>query len=586
MDNPYAVKYGGTHRSRNSISRRSLVALSFLGAFALVVLLVGRSAGSDHGPTESQEAAASRVELIVAPPAGRCGSEHGEDLPECKGKDEAQCKHMTKFEKKCKWIQQAVALPPITQHHSKKPGTKAEFNYTLIGHGFCTDGAGAGFNQYRKDDSAEDLCKLLCTSVAECVGFTFEVSSDGCILHTAGEAPTYSGSWDDTKTGSGAGDLGGSTHDPNARCYKKVAAATNATSVTTTTTKTITTSATTTSTKTTTVTTTVTTTRAISSPTRGPSCAACTPKRPMVPDVIIPTWERDLCKLKYTVRSVAMHDPRHHLGDIRILWVSNKKINDYQDRLNEIKKSVGANKTVYIHDFEWQVNHFPKSGWFAQQILKLKIAAIIKSDFYLVLDSKNTVIRDIEADTMFTKCNQAKVFGQYEFDELPGLHADWFKTSAKFLGVPPPTRGYWPASVTPVLMCRQSVLAMLAQLGESSSPYNLCSGPLCDMLDKGATEFTLYLDYAHSRSDWDCTHSVVRMDYSHDVSLSLWRGAPNNAEKCRNVAAGTQVPVMFGVQAGALDDMPPAQRKDAVRDLEKIYAALHDPSEDLVQCIG
>lgn len=284
-----------------------------------------------------------------------------------------------------------------------------------------------------------------------------------------------------------------------------------------------------------------------------------------------------------------MHDPRKHIGDIHILWTSTKKIKPYQSELDEVKNLVAANKTVYVHDFEWQVNHFPKSGWFAQQILKLKIASIIKSDFYVVMDSKNTVIRDFKADTIFSACNQAKVFGQYEFDELPGLHAQWFKESAKLLKVPPPSDGYWPASVTPVVMCRQTVLAMLAAIGESSSPYNLCSGPLCDMLDKGATEFTMYLDYAHSRFDWNCLHSVEKMDYVHDISLSLWRGAPNNVDKCKNVAAGTQVPVMFGVQAGALKGMPPEQVTEAQNHLVKIYTGLRDPSspvEEFMRCIS
>merc|ERR1712187_257303 len=131
-------------------------------------------------------------------------------------------------------------------------------------------------------------------------------------------------------------------------------------------------------------------------------------------------------------------------------------------------------------------------------------------------------------DSFFSRCNQAKIFGTYSFNELPGLHREWYINSSKYLNVPVPTHGRWPSSITPMTMHAKTVLSMLKYIGEDPNPYNLCNGPLCEWLSGGATEFTLYLIYAHAEKkdmpSLNCTHVIKKMDWGHEVAVSLWRG--------------------------------------------------------------
>lgn len=287
-----------------------------------------------------------------------------------------------------------------------------------------------------------------------------------------------------------------------------------------------------------------------------------------------------------------MHDREHYLGDVYLIWVSTDPTSKYEIDLAEIQNLINHTHKVHLFDFSWQVNHANKGGWYAQQIFKLKVASIVTADYYLVLDCKNTIIRDIRADTFFNSCNQARIFGEFEWSRLPGLHLTWYNTSAHFLNVSLPSSGYWPASITPMIFHKQTVFDMLSAIGENSSPYNLCDGPLCGMLDDGATEFTLYLMFARSQNEPKCVHFMQRMHWSHEVAMSLWRGLSLNSEQCRNVAIGKQVPLMFGAQHAAMANMTKAEKRKCGEYMFEIVenAKLNDTNittiEDLLECIA
>jgi hypothetical protein len=227
------------------------------------------------------------------------------------------------------------------------------------------------------------------------------------------------------------------------------------------------------------------------------------------------------------------------------------------------------------------------AGWFAQQLLKLKIASVVTSDYYLVMDSKNTLIRDIESDTFFTECNQARIFAQYNFTKIPSPHNGWYKKAAETLGVEPPLDQPWPASITPILLHRQTVLDMLAHIGEGAGIVKLCDGPLCrlfgvgDTEGEGTTEFTMYNMFLYTKAQLEC----IALPELHDPKsqdqwgLSLWRGVPENKEQVmkeniwtlRNITQGNLEPIMFGAQPDALNDLDTSQRKEAEAYLEVIY---------------
>lgn len=322
-------------------------------------------------------------------------------------------------------------------------------------------------------------------------------------------------------------------------------------------------------------------------------CPSCTAKKLQPPAVVIPTYERDICKLKYTVKSISVHDPKHYLGDVYILWVSKQPMHSYQGQLDEIRSIISSTHKVYIWDFSPQVRaveSYGKSGWIAQQVMKLKIAAAITAEYYIVLDSKNTLIRDVRPDTFFTNCNQAKIFAEYQFDQLPDMHKGWYLRSAQLMNIPPITGGIWPASITPMTLHRQTVLNMLASIQENAKSFPLCQGRLCQMLESHATEFTMYLTYQHDQANPQCRHVIWCL--GPKPVDGLWRGQPYNWKTAKAVALGQSHSFMFGIQAGSYQLMSFQQKQQIKPWIVKIYkdAKLYgeqdlDPDK-LMQCLS
>jgi len=317
------------------------------------------------------------------------------------------------------------------------------------------------------------------------------------------------------------------------------------------------------------------------------ACPPCAPKAPQKPDVVIPFFERDLCKLKITAKSIIVNDPDHHLGSVFLLWISMKPAADYQDQLLPILNELKANRQVHMLDFSEQVKYSRTNGWFAQQLLKLKIASMVSSEYYMVLDTKNTMIRRIQADTFFTSCNQGKLFAEYHWVDMPEPHKTWFTQSQAKLGVASMPPGYVPMSVTPIIMHTQTVKDMLQSIGEGTAAESICHGDLCQMLmapapgnENHATEFSMYLMYALAKAPTSCVHEVVTLDFAHRWAESLWRGVPgnrqlnirNNIACTRKIAIGQWSPIFFGSQPRALQHMTPAERQACEANLVKIYS--------------
>mmetsp|Transcript_46845 Transcript_46845/g.134081 ORF Transcript_46845/g.134081 Transcript_46845/m.134081 type:complete len:854 (+) Transcript_46845:95-2656(+) len=260
-------------------------------------------------------------------------------------------------------------------------------------------------------------------------------------------------------------------------------------------------------------------------PKRCPKCAA---KKSAPPTVVIPFFERDLCKLKYTAKSLQANDPDKNLGDVFLMWVSDKPSSQFQDELDAITEAIGESHKVHFKDYTGALQSSGISGWFGQQVLKLKIAHDVKSEFYVVLDAKNTLIREVQRDSFFTACHQARIQAEFKYDDIPQPHSDWYARSANALELDPPSSGYWPASITPVVMHKQTVLDMLSDMGEDPDPETLCAGPLCDKMGAysssghGATEFTMYTLWAYQKTQLECAHVVEQLPHFKVKYSSDW----------------------------------------------------------------
>jgi len=336
------------------------------------------------------------------------------------------------------------------------------------------------------------------------------------------------------------------------------------------------------------------------------NCPVCAPTKIQKPEIVVPFFERDICKLKYTLRSIEVNDPDHNLGDVYLLWISLLDSAKFKDELTPIVESLAKTRKVHLMDFHEQVLFSRTNGWFAQQIYKLKAASFVQSDYYLVMDTKNTLMRKVEPDTFFTSCNQAKMFAEFPWEHMPEPHKTWFQQSQWTLNVSKMPSGPMPMSVTPILLNKHSVLDMLKQVGEGSAAESLCNGNLCRLLmapsagdQHHPTEFTMYLMYAFGKTQFNCTHQVVTLDYAHRWAESLWRGVEgnrqiniqNNIDCTKKISIGQWAPLMFGSQPRALDHMGDKDRKETEANFVKVYenAGLFDPKtgspEELVSCL-
>jgi hypothetical protein len=318
-------------------------------------------------------------------------------------------------------------------------------------------------------------------------------------------------------------------------------------------------------------------------------CDKCAPAKRDRPDVVIPVWEHDLCKLKVTAKSIVAHDPDGVLGKVFVCWVSHAPRSEFARQLNEITHILKEHGEVEV--LELQLNGM--MGWLAQQSAKLKAASVVSSEYYVVLDAKNSLLRDIESDDLFTPCNQAKVFGRYSVDAMPGGAGIWYRASAGALGQQAMDWGVWPASITPMVMHRQTTLDMLKMIGESPGIDSICAGGLCGMLSGHATEFTLYLVYAARIASFDCIHAIEERPWGEELSATIWRGPHDlTSEQVRNLAERSGINgnlLFFGAQAGALDGWQGTERSDILNDLSTVYknASLYDWDnwEDMAGCI-
>jgi hypothetical protein len=312
--------------------------------------------------------------------------------------------------------------------------------------------------------------------------------------------------------------------------------------------------------------------------------------------VVIPFFERDLCKMRLTAASISKHDPHHKLGDVALMWISPRPSSEYANDIDEIQARIQESRGVKLYDFHfhfnismhssgWDVNDDRRAGWYTQQIMKLKAATLVDTMYYVVLDAKNTFIRDITPDLFISPCNQGIVYATNDFQTLVPSKRKWYTMSAQALGVSFPEGRKWPRSITPVVMHTSTVLDMLEHLGEGSDPMKLCEGRLCDYLRDGATEFALYYTYVASLSDEKCIHHSV----DSRPAISMWRGCIAEKNMLNAVAAATNDNViMFGSQPKAMSNLSDQQRQIVLYNVALAFkqAGLHDPSWNSVQSLA
>lgn len=119
---------------------------------------------------------------------------------------------------------------------------------------------------------------------------------------------------------------------------------------------------------------------------------------------------------------------------------------------------------------------YPKvRGWRKQQIVKLAIAARMRSPFYLTFDADVICLKPLRHDQLIV---DGRALMQYE---LRAQHPKWWKSSARILRMSPqvgdPAVG---ATVTPAVLAREICLALMREIERARGATSWVKA-LCDL---------------------------------------------------------------------------------------------------------
>ena len=322
--------------------------------------------------------------------------------------------------------------------------------------------------------------------------------------------------------------------------------------------------------------------------------------------LLIPFYEPELCKLKYTLRSIHQQLPAF-FSHVHLAWVSRQSVQEYHGLpvVMELAESIAP---TTMHDASWflqQSTESSSAGWMVQQVVKLLIARhVTNDDFFLVLDAKNAFTRPPQLHEFFNSCHQARLTAPMRLSDMPSVHASWYQASANVLGITDDISDWdMPLSITPALFHTQTVLSLIERVqrsvdfagrksnllarfptlsalvaGNASMPRrNVTISTLGEEHDvrrwevseqdvallhaitqRNATEFTMYNLYAlrQAAPEQQCAHTVSQ---NRVLGFEVWRG--QSLDPLRGYAAKfapaadddkMKPPMTFGVQKGAL----------------------------------
>ncbi|WP_420396366.1 DUF6492 family protein [Nioella sp.] len=140
------------------------------------------------------------------------------------------------------------------------------------------------------------------------------------------------------------------------------------------------------------------------------------------------------------------------------------------------------------------------NGYTAQQSLKLEVARLVKSPFYLVLDTKNHLICNVSFSTLFSDSGLPRS----SWANHTGYLRTCLNHSAEFFGVTIEENAKTLPTVTPYIMNTQIVCALLDHI--KSKGWESVYDVIIDN-DK-RTEFLLYYSFIHANYDLETVYCM------------------------------------------------------------------------------
>ena len=304
----------------------------------------------------------------------------------------------------------------------------------------------------------------------------------------------------------------------------------------------------------------------------GPCRAPPVPERaaPGGVDVVIPSGLRDLCKLAVTLRSIATFDcsPTPLFGNVWLVWV------DVRTPMSAVYPHVatlrrvfaGTNRSLWFVDGSGVFHRSSGGrepvwmGWELSGIVKLAMARYVQGPWYVVLDSKNTLMAPVDRSfrrKLFDpqgRCWFGATSTDSDFASY-GPHWKWANASAKVLGLKEPffktgrSAAVLPRAITPNCYSTALVLDLLRHLEGRGVALSQA------IVTRGAKGSLLYRMYVfHLTSKFHGHHFMG----PGPALLALWRGTRNaTASAVARAGAPGGRPDILGIQHCAVSGTTP-----------------------------
>jgi hypothetical protein len=182
----------------------------------------------------------------------------------------------------------------------------------------------------------------------------------------------------------------------------------------------------------------------------------------------------------------------------------------------------------------------PAAGW-TQQVLKIKVAEVIPSELYVLLDAKNHLISELGRDFLETAAGLPRING-HSFIEHQSMR-DFLERTLAYLGVDPvPHLNWFPRTHTPFTMLTSEARDLVRYLEDrEGKPFASV------VLERELTEFFLYSGFLVSKGILKSAY-----DFTQPQCAQLWGETVNEAGCAEEIrkAERTGCPVHGSAQQG------------------------------------
>jgi len=279
-------------------------------------------------------------------------------------------------------------------------------------------------------------------------------------------------------------------------------------------------------------------------------------------DLVIPTCERDLPQVLLLLRSLDTFLDRDVVSSLNLISIDRP---EFFSQVRQLTTYKFQSCTHYLTTGDLGLREADsdyRKGWKLQQAAKLSFARYARSQFFMVLDSKNLALRTIKALDLLDGSRAALM------PEPVGFHAKWYRGSAWALAHQqfdraPERRAI--SSATPVTFHARTVVAMLDWLerhhGESIESF-FEKRRLIRHLFMRPTEFTLYYVYLNREGLFEDHHFFS--ERLHDKGSQIWASQTplDHAERFRRILGRRTTGLFTSIHPGPWEALAESDRSE------------------------